>query len=363
MSRRARAKGRGNARQSTPRPAPARRRAGVWQAGNNAVSRALGDLQASFGEDFSGVKVDSSAQARQTAQALGATAVTQGETILLGPDAPAPETSAGRRLLAHELAHVVQQRRASVVEPGVVGTAGGSFEAGADRAASQAMLGQAAHVPAGGAAPGVQRQQSPAAQPVDFQQMMQEYREKLFGPAQPQTDSSQGPDKAPKKSAGLLDRFWDWLTSGKKEKGPKMGKVETPSTTGQRDLWKEGDANTKTQIVKSPGLSIPQPGEKKKQPAIKETPALDPTTAAANDKAQSDALEKAVSVAMSYARVAGKDTAEVALDEILGANSDTVLPEVQRLAEAAAPSAPNVKTVKVRFGSGRPTTFQVGAKK
>jgi hypothetical protein len=48
-------------------------------------------------------------RAADVTEALGAQAVTFGTNVYLSPDAPGLDTPAGRRLLAHELTHVVQQ--------------------------------------------------------------------------------------------------------------------------------------------------------------------------------------------------------------------------------------------------------------
>jgi hypothetical protein len=55
------------------------------------------------------VRVHSSAAAEQSAREVNALAYTVGRDIVFGPGQFAPGTHAGRRLLAHELAHVVQQ--------------------------------------------------------------------------------------------------------------------------------------------------------------------------------------------------------------------------------------------------------------
>ncbi|HEY0255294.1 MAG TPA: DUF4157 domain-containing protein, partial [Kofleriaceae bacterium] len=61
-----------------------------------------------FGWDLANVRIHSNAQA---ADSVGALAYATGSNIVLGADAPALETNAGRRLIAHELAHVIQQHR------------------------------------------------------------------------------------------------------------------------------------------------------------------------------------------------------------------------------------------------------------
>lgn len=59
--------------------------------------------------DFSGVRVHTDAKAAESARAVGALAYTIGRHIVFGRGQYAPRMPEGRRLLAHELAHVVQQ--------------------------------------------------------------------------------------------------------------------------------------------------------------------------------------------------------------------------------------------------------------
>jgi hypothetical protein len=62
-----------------------------------------------FRHDFSRVRVHADAQANASARAIGALAYTAGQDIIFGTSQYAPDTGTGKRLLAHELAHVVQQ--------------------------------------------------------------------------------------------------------------------------------------------------------------------------------------------------------------------------------------------------------------
>ena len=62
-----------------------------------------------FGHDFSQVQVHADTKAAASAQAENALAYTVGQDIVFGAGQYKPEASAGRSLLAHELAHVVQQ--------------------------------------------------------------------------------------------------------------------------------------------------------------------------------------------------------------------------------------------------------------
>jgi outer membrane protein OmpA-like peptidoglycan-associated protein len=63
-----------------------------------------------FGYDFSGVRIHSDEPAAQTARAVNAQAFTLGRNIVFGAGQYSPETINGKRLLAHELTHVVQQQ-------------------------------------------------------------------------------------------------------------------------------------------------------------------------------------------------------------------------------------------------------------
>ena len=62
-----------------------------------------------FGHDFSSVRIHADARAATSAELLNARAYTLGSDVVFGPGQYAPGTGEGRRLLAHELAHVVQQ--------------------------------------------------------------------------------------------------------------------------------------------------------------------------------------------------------------------------------------------------------------
>jgi hypothetical protein len=64
-----------------------------------------------FGEDFGAVRVRTGAAAEQSARELNAYAYTVGRDIVFAAGRFAPATDPGRRLLAHELTHVVQQAR------------------------------------------------------------------------------------------------------------------------------------------------------------------------------------------------------------------------------------------------------------
>jgi hypothetical protein len=67
-------------------------------------------METRLGHSFAAVRVHSDACAAGEAKALGARAFAVGRDVVFGARQFAPGTPAGRALLAHELAHVVQQR-------------------------------------------------------------------------------------------------------------------------------------------------------------------------------------------------------------------------------------------------------------
>ena len=65
-------------------------------------------MEPRFGYDLSGVRIHADAEAAESASRVNALAFTVGRHIVFGRDRYAPASSVGRRLLAHEIAHVLQ---------------------------------------------------------------------------------------------------------------------------------------------------------------------------------------------------------------------------------------------------------------
>ena len=80
-------------------------------AGRPADRRTVAGVEARTGADLSGVRVHDGPEAAASAATLGARAFATGRDVVFGRGRHAPATREGRRLLAHELTHVVQQRR------------------------------------------------------------------------------------------------------------------------------------------------------------------------------------------------------------------------------------------------------------
>jgi len=96
----------------------------------DAATRAF--MEPRFGHDFSGVRVHTDAKAAESARAVNALAYTVGRDVVFGAVQYSPHSLAGRRLMAHELAHVAQQYQ---------GGGGHGAESKADAAAQRIVHG------------------------------------------------------------------------------------------------------------------------------------------------------------------------------------------------------------------------------
>ena len=80
------------------------------QAAGTGLRPPAGAAAEQAGRTFDDVRLHRDERAGQLTDALGTPAVTMGRNVFLSPAGPDPASDAGRRVLAHELTHVVQQR-------------------------------------------------------------------------------------------------------------------------------------------------------------------------------------------------------------------------------------------------------------
>jgi hypothetical protein len=137
----------------------------------DAATRAF--MEPRFGQDFSQVRVRTDAPAAASARAMHARAYTSGRDLVFGDGQYAPHSTQGRRLIAHELTHVVQQHGAPRHGAPTVNRTGDRFEREADAAAQRITAGGSAHVEPASGVPGIQRdgpatdeQKKPAEDPI-----------------------------------------------------------------------------------------------------------------------------------------------------------------------------------------------------
>ncbi len=92
-------------------------------------------LESSVGQSFSDVRVHTDDHAGALARAVSARAFTVGSDIFFAPGQYTPGTAAGNELIAHEVAHVAQQRGAPAGGPLTVSQPGDAMEREAEAVA------------------------------------------------------------------------------------------------------------------------------------------------------------------------------------------------------------------------------------
>ncbi len=107
-----------------------------------------------LGHDFSRVRVHADSRAAESARQLNARAYTVGRNLVFGAGQYAPATLTGQRLLAHELAHTVQQQGG----PNPAPIPGSAAEIEADRISQAIAAGAVRAAPRVRTAPGLARQ-------------------------------------------------------------------------------------------------------------------------------------------------------------------------------------------------------------
>jgi Domain of unknown function (DUF4157) len=166
-------------------------------------------METRFGHDFAGVRVHTGTRASEAARSVDAQAFTVGHDVVFGAGRFAPRTSAGRRLLAHELTHVAQQ-------------------AGAPSGPTEALEISSPNAPAeweADAAAGSERRSPPRPEPVPHVQLA---RQQVGGPG------SAGPvlNPADPRLRGVLERIAD---PGSGASGPSDPACE--QAVGQQPPW------------------------------------------------------------------------------------------------------------------------------
>lgn len=116
------------------------------------------EMEERFGHDFSRVRIHTDSRAAESALSVGASAYTVGQDVVFSDGSYAPHSQQGSKLLAHELAHVIQQERGGASAPPLQG---GALEQDADAAASAFVSGSGPIAVRGASAPGL------ACQPLE----------------------------------------------------------------------------------------------------------------------------------------------------------------------------------------------------
>jgi phage-related protein len=227
------------------------------------------EMEARFGHDFSQVRVHTDAQAAEVARRLDANAVTRGQDIYFAAGRYQPATDRNRALLAHELAHTIQQRQQTALQASAtLSQPGDALEAEADAAASQVAAGlqvrrESLSVGALGAAnvlarqpatlaplpASIERDATPRVELLDPAQMIDALARIILRNLQDDPDDRSGRVRlqmrrlAPSTRESVLERLrrrltdaqWDRLTMLVAESPPDAGEIATPPTGPEPD--------------------------------------------------------------------------------------------------------------------------------
>jgi hypothetical protein len=134
-------------------------------SGQPLSTSARGVMEPRFGHDFSQVQVHTDQRAAESARRVNALAYTIGQHNVFGTGQNDPSSQAGKRLLAHELTHVVQQAEAVQMKPDI-SQPGDRHERQADQVAGAIDTASSFSISPSGEA-SLMRQTPPAAQEED----------------------------------------------------------------------------------------------------------------------------------------------------------------------------------------------------
>src|SRR5215471_5289996 len=123
-----------------------------------------------FGHDFCNVRVHADSRASESAHAVNALAYTVGSDIVFQNGLYSPESASGRRLIAHELTHTIQQSamQGSTLGPFRIGPVDDVHEREADAHAAEVVdMGTPLRGPIATSVPTLQRQPPPDDKPKE----------------------------------------------------------------------------------------------------------------------------------------------------------------------------------------------------
>ena len=207
-------------------------------------------MEQRFGHDFSRVRVHTGVQAAASARAVDALAYTVGRDVVFSEGRYTPQLRQGSKLLAHELAHVIQQERGGTSPPAL---SGGTLEQAADAAAS-AFAATRGPIHVGAASgPGLARQPLLASLDPKSLREPRSLRESL------DLDPEQTKDWQLKEEIELIEK---WLDANPIK--PESDQLRKELERLQAEEWRrEGEARVRTEEKVPATKAEPAPGSTK----------------------------------------------------------------------------------------------------
>ena len=178
-------------REEDGQPSPVREVVGT---GGDALDDATrDDMEARLGHDFGDVRVHTDTRATESARSVNAHAYTVGNDVVFQRDRYTPGSDEGRRMLAHELTHVIQQRSGPVdgtPAPGGIRVSDPAdrFEQEAASRAEQVVSGPAPLAASGQAPAAVQRQAAPEEEAAEEEPVQGAWVQRAEEPEEEQED-------------------------------------------------------------------------------------------------------------------------------------------------------------------------------
>jgi hypothetical protein len=171
-------------------------------------------MEPRFRRDFSGVRVHDDAEAVTSARSINAKAYAVGNDLVFASRNYSPDTSEGKWILAHELAHVIQQGRGGPVSSF---NPGGQLERYAEKAAG-GLLGKEVAIEVGGAsAIGLARLPTDADMPILLTE---------------DQDASKFSSDQRQQMMGIIDKRLQYLDSRAKDTSQPTITIKIPGLTG-----------------------------------------------------------------------------------------------------------------------------------
>jgi LysM repeat protein len=226
-----------------------------------------------LGHDFSRVRVHADSEAAESATAVNALAYTVGNDLVFGHGQYSPATRGGQRLLAHELAHVVQQGRGG----GTPAPApDGNLERDAERAASDVILGSPSVQVDGTSGPGIARVFAPSSldRQLDPSSMSDDAIHREMDLISRWLKDNPSSPEASRLSGNLL-RLKKELDSRPVGKGKKSGASEATDGRGFAELRFPISLAREQASVAGPKLSASEPSSINTPPPASKSPNLD----------------------------------------------------------------------------------------
>jgi hypothetical protein len=133
-------------------------------------------MESRLGADLGDVRIHTGSKATEAARSVQAHAYTVGTDVVFQDGQYSPSSTEGKKMLAHELTHVIQQKAGPVAgtpAPGGISISDPSdrFEQAAEASAEKVMSGEPDTPQAVGSGAGLQRQESPEEEDEEVQAM------------------------------------------------------------------------------------------------------------------------------------------------------------------------------------------------